>query len=342
MAARVIPEVVSASMTTARRLSTGYPQSGTYALAVLLVAFASAQASLATVSRMLTNIGIHGTPFSDWQHYAMSWNRVASGGPLYDPAQLAGPFHFPDMLFTGWAYSPPSVILWAPFAWWPGGYVLWTVVNVGLLLTALWAASSRQWRAHRLIAFGVILLVLGLYPPFIEAASLGNPDLALAGLLMWAWLSPRWAVAAGVLGGLAKLAPAAILLWVSRDGRRYTVAGFAILAGVSLLLLPLSGAWLDFATTLRLAQAPCGGENVAVACLFPDPVVGRTVGILLAGTMSVASAFVPSRWFGFALACLAYPVANPDLRGHTFLPLVPVVVAGAMEITRRRWSGCTA
>lgn len=34
----------------------------------------------AVTQQLFKNIAIHGTPFSDWQHYAMAWNRVLSGG----------------------------------------------------------------------------------------------------------------------------------------------------------------------------------------------------------------------------------------------------------------------
>src|SRR5262245_7647409 len=81
--------------------------------------------------------------FADWQTYALAWLRVAAGAPLYAPAQVRGPYLLPDMLSQGFAYPPPSVVLFAPFASWPFGFIGWTTLNVGTLLTALWAISTR-------------------------------------------------------------------------------------------------------------------------------------------------------------------------------------------------------
>jgi Glycosyltransferase family 87 len=286
-------------------------------------------------------VRVHGTPFADWQHYAMAWNRVVAGGDLYHPSQLTGPFTFPSMLFIGWAYPPASVVFWAPFSTWPAGWVLWTTVNVGLFLTALWAAVTRTFPARRVEVMGFALIALSQYGPFVEAAQLGNADLALAGLFAWAWLlGPRAAVIAGVLGGAAKIVPVGMLLFASRHGWRWTLYGIGALGAIGVATLPLVGldSWFEYASSLALATAPCAPErphNVAIACQLAHP-AARTIGILAGMALSVGAGLVQSHFWAFALAVMAYPVANHDLRGHTWVVVLAVALAAVMELADPR------
>jgi Glycosyltransferase family 87 len=318
------------------------------AVEAALLMTAGAVAISAIWQMVRANFPAHGTPFADWQHYAMAWNRVASGGPLYAPEQLSGPFAFPSMLFVGWAYSPPSVLFWAPFATWPAGYVLWTTVNVGLLLTALWAVASRTWPEHRIWGFALTLLILSQYQPFVVGAALGNADVALTGLLLWAWLGgPRAAVVAGVLGGAAKVAPLAVLVYVRRFGWRWTLYGVGSLVALIVLTLPLVGlhSYFEYAHSLALAVAPCGAarpDNLSIACQFSDFGTGKAVGLVLGIGMGIASGFVRNRLLAFSLAALAYPVANHDLRTHSWLPIVAVVGAWLTTLRARSASIRTA
>lgn len=317
-------------------------------LYLVLLAIAVVAISVIWRLRFMAEWSTHGTPFSDWQHYAMAWNRVIAGGSLYAPEQLTGYFTFPQMLFIGWAYPPAAVVLWAPFASWPAGWIAWTVVNVGLLLTALWAVATRTWPERRVETFALMLLVLSQFNPFIEAAQLGNPDLALAGLLMWAWIGgPRAAVLAGVVGGLAKIAPVAMLLYARRFGWRWTAYGVGALVVIGIATLPLVGlgSWFDYARSLSLAVAECApshSDNVAIACQFVDFVAGKQIGLLVAMGMAILAGLVPNRWLAFSLAAMTYPVANHDLRGHTWLPIVPVIVAYVTTIRSPRSSIGTA
>ena len=270
----------------------------------------------------------HGVPMADWRHYALSWLRVTEGGPLYAPIQYSGtPYQLPSVLNTGWAYPPPAILLFAPFAAWPAGWIAWTVVNLGLLLTGLWAII----RGHRYssLAFAGVLVGLGLWQPFRNAAALGNADVGVAGLMAWAWVGRPWI--AGAIGGSVKIVPGAFFLYGLRDGWRSIVPGVLVGVGLCVAALPLTGldAWWQYGVALANATYPCGGENMSIACITGS----RAAGLGLAGLMVVGAWLVPWRVVAFSLAAMAFPVANHDLRGHTWMPLAVVVVVLAAQIT---------
>src|SRR5262245_15017975 len=146
--------------------------------------------------------------FADWQTYAMAWLRLADGGRLYAPAQVSGPYQLPEMLGQGYAYPPPSVVLFAPFASWPFGFIGWTTVNVGTLLTALWAVATRISPSRRTLVYSAMLFFLAAFFPFEDGVGTGSLSIATAGLFAWAYvLGESRTAPIGVVAALLRLVP---------------------------------------------------------------------------------------------------------------------------------------
>jgi hypothetical protein len=289
--------------------------------------------TLAATIRFGHNVGW----FVDWQTYANAAARALDGREIYAPEQITGAaYHLNDTNLIGFAYPPIAALAFVPFASYPVGLIVWTILIVGTFLTALWALASRAWPRRRALLYGVILLLLGITPPFVEAVAVGNVVLLLAGLIGWAWLVPRLAHIILAIA-LPTKAPMIFLAgWIARSaGWRPTARMMMGLAALSALTLPLVGigAWFDYITAMRTATPICTPWNVSVAC---ETQLGTLGGIAMAAALAIASYAVRRPTLGFALAVLAVLVATPDLHTHSWLVLVPVgLVLAARGLTSR-------
>src|SRR5438105_1983906 len=96
-------------------------------------------------------------PWVDWQTYVNAFVRASHGSGIYAPPQLSGSYLLTRMVLIGYAYPPASVPFFWIFANYPFGLAAWLTLNVGLLLTALWALISRAWPRYRLVLFALVI-----------------------------------------------------------------------------------------------------------------------------------------------------------------------------------------
>lgn len=274
-------------------------------------------------------------PSGDWWTYANAWIRVENGEPLYAPIQLLGPYSLVRASLVGYAYPPASVVLFAPFASYPAGLIAWTTINIGILLTGLWAIVTRSWPAHRIVAFGLTLAVLSLFAPFLDGVRDENISLIFAGGFAWAWVGGPMTVAlAGAFGAITKVSPASILVVLSGKERSRWALAFALVIGMSLVTLPIVGlgSWFDYVRALGNAVPTCYSGNFSIACALPDPESGRAVGILVAAAFLVAALPLRSDFGRLCLAAAAYLAATPDLHPHSWTVLIVLAVVGASRL----------
>ena len=185
------------------------------------------------VQAMAGRIGwASGSDFAVYRSIAQRWLDT---GTYYLPEQLAGPYQI--VLNRDVLYPPTALYLFVPFIWLPA--VLWWAAPLGILGYAFW-----RWRP---VAWTWPLLAFGLFWPRTQGALLlGNTDLwiaaAVAGGFLWGW--PAMLVA---------LKPTFLPLALAGAPRRPWWAGWALLALVSLPMLPL---WADYLVTLRNSGIP--------------------------------------------------------------------------------------
>jgi hypothetical protein len=189
--------------------------------------------------------------------------------PIYAAAQVSGPYRLTDVVLIGYAYPPPSVVAFLPFASYPVGLALFLTVNLGLLFTAVWAIVSRAWPAYRLPIFAVVLAVLARNAAFIDGVLAANVNVGLAGVIGWVALGSTSRIA-GVVGGVAalvKVFPGVVALSERRKLRGALVAT-GVVAIISIATLPFVGvgSWLDFARSLLNARPDCSAHGQSIAC----------------------------------------------------------------------------
>lgn len=154
-------------------------------------------------------------------------------------AQSLQRFSDPYAVANGYAYPPLLAILLTPLAQIdpPLAQRIWFAINVAALIALiglcyLLSATNRLWRF-----WGVIALATAAAPCTTVALGLGQLGLMIAACLLAAQvLAGRWpGIAGGVLAlaSLVKLYPALFGLYYLL--RRRAVAGWAILAGVTLV-----------------------------------------------------------------------------------------------------------
>jgi hypothetical protein len=201
------------------------------AAAVVVLAGAAA-VTIESVPGILASIGID---FRVYQGYTTSWLH---GGPLYAPAQLAGPYSIEDL--NGNAYPPTLLWLTAPFALGLPA-VLWWAVPLGVI-----AASLARVRPSR--AGWLLLACLLVYPRTWYALLLGNPALwayaAIAAGAAWGWPAALAAIK-------LPLAPFALPGWRRRDWR-------AAVLGLVALSLPFGVLWVQYGEALLNARSGRG------------------------------------------------------------------------------------
>jgi hypothetical protein len=210
--------------------------------AVRLAQFAIASLLIAWIAFVVWSI--HDGFSMDYGVYRQVGQRVLSGGPLYQPYQLAGPYS----VVGGWQgdnmYPPTSAPLFVAFAALPAplAMFLWYLVPLGVVAAVLVRSRPSGWRL-------VACLALLAYPPSIGVVYLGNPALWVLAALSLGTLY-RWPAAFVLLK--PSLAPFALL--GLRDRRWWIVAaGFA---AVAVALLPLT---LEYAKVLLNARGQFSG-----------------------------------------------------------------------------------
>jgi hypothetical protein len=279
-------------------------------------------------------------PFVDWRTYENAAIRLLVGAPIYAPQQLAGPYHLTEVLLIGYAYPPASVPLMIPFQGYPFGLAAWMTVNLGALLTALWAIVSRAWPTYRLLAFALALAGLAMFPPFLAGMIAMSTNIGLAGAIGWVavGLTARQAgVLGGVLGVLKVFAGA--VTFASTDGKTRALATAAAVAGaIALVTLPVVGvgSWLDFGSALIRAVPDCSGFNVSIACTL-GPAIGlewgSIVGIVVGGLAVLAMLAVRQPYPLSVLAAIAVMAPANNLHIHYWTIGYVVVVASFARLT---------
>lgn len=203
----------------------------------LLLLAAAAEVELVTRAireGITTAVGI------DVNQYLEHTRRWLAGGPLYLPAQLAGPYVVEDV--TGNVYPPSLLYLTAPFAL-GLPMPLWYATPMAITALAIWRARPAWWAAP------ILALVLAYHRTW-TLLLLGNPGMwaiafAVAGVT-WGWPA---------IGAALKLtfAPLA-LLGVRR--RSWWIALAVALAAA----LPFGSLWWDYATVILNTRSSRGPE----------------------------------------------------------------------------------
>lgn len=170
----------------------------------------------------------------DFHFYQAAARHWLATGSFYLPEQLAGPYSI--RLMVDVLYPPVALYLFVPFLWLPG--FLWWAIPLGVLAYALWRWRPALW-AWPLLSFAIF------WPRTQGALLQGNTDL---------WVAAG--VAAGLLWGgptvLVVLKPTFAPLALVGLGRRW-VAGWLVLAAMSLPMLPL---WGDYVITIQNSGIP--------------------------------------------------------------------------------------
>jgi Glycosyltransferase family 87 len=281
-------------------------------------------------------------PFVDWRTYENAAGRLLAGDAIYAPEQLAGPYHLTEMLLVGYAYPPASVPLLIPFQGYPLGLAAWITVNLGALLTALWAIASRAWPTYRLLAFALALVGLAMFPPFLAGMIAMSTNVGLAGAIGWVAVGLT-ARQAGVLGGvlaILKVFAGAITFGSPEDKTKAFVTAVAVVAGLTLVTLPIVGFqdWLDFGTALTGAVPDCSGFNVSIACTLADATGlalgwGSLVGVLVGGLAVLGMIVCRQPYLLSVLAAIAVMAPANNLHIHYWTIGYVIVVASLARLT---------
>ena len=327
--------------TRARRIAVAADRLGWVALVLAI-----AVCAFVTISTIVVAAPI-GRTFADWLTYAHAVERVLSGLPIYPPEQLSGPYVLPSVTLYGYAYPPSSVPLFFPFASYPLGLWAWLTLNVGLLITGLYAVLRRELGRVRPLEFALVLLGLALHRGFVEGVAYGNASVGLAGLLAWCWVIGRGRTPIGFLSGLGatiKLVPGAVVFWSTRETfPRVLLTVLAVGVSLFVLTLPVVGleSWVDYRHALSFSEPACGVEfPTSLACNL-QPIVGigtaKLAGIALALVAGGMAVLVRSPLISFALVVVAWLAPVTDLHFHYLLVVyVLAVVACATWLRGRR------
>ncbi len=285
--------------------------------------------------------------FIDWQTYATAVGRLVSGGALYVPRQLLGPYELPTVAGVGYAYPPSSVPLMLPFLTWPVGTWAWMVVNIGALITGLAAVLRREFGRLDPLVLAVVVLGLAAYVPFGVGFATLNANVGLAGLLAWAWAldSPVLLGLLAGVGGALKLLPAAVLGLAPRGSRgRSLLTALSVGAVIALAALPFTGlhTWWDYARALSNSIPDCGTGSLACAA---TPLLGyeaaKALGIVVAAIALLLAWWAPSRLAAYSFVTIAWLAPVTDMQLHYLLIVyvyLVVVASHALAVWRRQVS----
>lgn len=308
-----------------------------------LLVFVGAVAALLMAVAYCWHLANQDFLFVDWLTYARAFERLAGGSPIYADAQLAGPYYMPATVRIGYSYPPASLPLFAPFASYPVGLGIWILLNVGLFLTGLWAVARRELGPLALGGFGVALLCLGAMAAWGDGVAGGNVNVALAGILAWAWVIGRGRVGA-IAGALAvtKVVPGSLAFWARPPTLVRSLLASALVALlICALTLPLVGvdAWLDFLRALGNTEPFCAYPVPSLACAAA-PVIGassaKLLGIAVGCTLAVGAVFVRDDYYSFCLVTFAWMAPTADLHNHSWLAVFVLAFVGVARLVGRR------
>ena len=237
--------------------------------------------------------------------------------------------------------------LFIPFASSPIGLVAWLTLNVGALITGLYAILRHELGRVRPLEFALVLFGLAFLRGFAEGVAFGNASVGVAGLLAWCWVIGRGRPQVGLLAGLGatiKLVPGAAVFWSTRQTfLRVVLAALAVGGALFVLTLPLVGiqSWFDYAKALSFSVPACGAEPpTSVACNlqpFVGPGTAKLAGIGLALVAGGLAVLVRRPLLSFALVVVAWLSPVTDLHFHYLLVVyVLVVVTCATWLGKRR------
>lgn len=276
----------------------------------------------------------HTPPWVDWATYADALQRFLSGGSLYDARQLSGAYRLPEILTIGYLYPPPSLPLFALFTNQSIGPGPWLGLNVGLLVSGVFAILRRELGSDAILYLGVAILPVVLWVGFIEGVTAGNVTVGLSGVLAWAWAIGRGRTAPVWIAvvGMAKVFPAILVCWTTPPRLLRSVAMAGLIAGAWVLVtLPFLGigTWVDFFRAMANAGPTCQSYGPSVTCVL-QPVVGlaaaKIAGYVLAGALGLGAVFVRNDLIAFSMIALAWVVPVSDLSMYSMLPLFVVWV----------------
>lgn len=278
-----------------------------------------------------------------------------SGASIYSPEQLSGTYVLPSVTLIGYAYPPSSVPLFIPFTSYPFGLLAWLTLNVGLLITGLYAVLGRELGRVRPLEFAAVVLGLALFRGFADGVAFGNASVGLAGVLAWCWVIGRGRTSIGALSGLGatiKLVPGAVVFWSTpRTFPRVVLSALAVGLALFVLTLPVVGieSWVDYATALSYSEPACGVDAfpTSVACTL-KPVIGigaaKLAGIALALVAGGMAVVARSPLISFALVVFAWLAPVTDLHFHYLLVVyvLAVTACGTLLGGRRRRAAASA
>jgi hypothetical protein len=246
------------------------------------------------------------------------------------------------------------VPLFIPFISYPVGLVAWLTLNVGLLITGLYAILGRELGRVRPLELAAVLFGLAFLRGFSEGVSFGNASVGLAGMFAWCWVIGRGRPPIGILAGLGatiKLVPGTLVFWSTpRTFSRVLLATLLAGAVLALVTLPLVGigSWADYVKALSFSEPACAVDSTpnSVACIL-KPALGiggaKLAGIALALLAGGLAVIVRSPLVSFALVAIAWLAPVTDLHFHYYLVVyVVAVVAGATWLGERRQSAASS
>lgn len=311
---------------------------------VLLLAIV--MCSFVTISTIVAFVPV-GRTFADWLTYVHAVERLFAGLPIYPAEQLSGPYVLPSATLIGYAYPPSSVPLFIPFMSYPVGLVAWLTLNVGLVITGLYAVLKHELGRVRPLEFAVVLFGLAFFRGFVEGVAFANASVGVAGLFAWAWVIGRGRTPVGFLAGLGgtiKLVPGTIVFWSTRGAfPRVVLATAAVGGAIFLITLPLVGiqSWLDYVKALSFSIPACGADPPTSVACYLQPLVGigpaKLGGIAMALVVGGLAVLVRRPLLSFALVAIAWLSPVTDLHYHYLLvAYVLAVVAGATWLRGRR------
>ncbi len=286
----------------------------------------------------------HNPPWVDWATYSDALQRLVHGQSIFDSRQLSGPYYLPDITTTGYVYPPASLPLFAPFGNQPIGLVAWLALNVGLLVSGVYAILRRELGADGVMYLGVAIVPVVFWIGFLNGLTAANVTIGLSGVLAWAWALGRQRtppVAVAVIA-VAKMFPAILVCWTTPPKLvRSVLSAGLICAAWCLITLPLVGlnSWFDFLRALGNAQPTCS-YGPSVSCVL-QPALGislaKLVALALAGALGLGAVFVRSDFVAFTLIALAWIAPVSDISNYSLMPLFVVwVVAFAIAMRRLR------
>jgi hypothetical protein len=168
----------------------------------------------------------------DFRFYREIGERWLSGGPVYIPHQLAGPYSVTLQLDN--LYPPFALVLFVPFVWLPS--FLWWVIPIGIATYVIWSFRPTWW------ALMLVALLLA-WPKTISAVLWGNFDMWMVAFVA-AGLRWRWPAAF-----LAIKPSLAFFGIVGVRDRRFWALGIALIV----ISIPLLG---DYLTAMRNLSIP--------------------------------------------------------------------------------------